>query len=275
MAGQPATVPTAGEPGAGGADANGGAAAAGNAPAAPDTANLINQLGEISTKYEERVAGEHQAKALEEVRGEHPRYFEALEKHPRLLVGQKVPSLTGQGDETLTSAEDAAQWQEALKSILVQEVMDRAGRTMEADAATLNTVHASIELFQNNADLIPNSKGFDKELADRFAGLVKPYEMRVDGKLYGWTIPVQQLINQVRTQLVSERAAKATAAPETPSPAAAAAAPAAGAPASTPSAPAAPADGPQAGIQSKAGNSSETEDFSTLWGTLNLPNLRL
>jgi hypothetical protein len=84
--------------------------------------------------------------------------------------------------------------------------------------------------------------------------MAKPYELRVDGKLHGYTIDVQPLIAQLRTQLQSE----------------AKAAPAAAAPAK----PAKPkADAPQAGIRSKAGSGAETEDFSTLFGTLGLPDL--
>ena len=41
------------------------------------------------------------------------------------------------------------------------------------------------------------------------------------------------------------------------------------------SAPTAPAEPPQAGIVSKAGNSTEKEDFSTLFGTIGLPNLTI
>lgn len=198
---------------------------------------------------------------------EHKQYFEALEKHPRLLAGTQVPAIGREGMETLRDAADAKEWQDAVKSILVQEVRDRAGREMEGSADFLNTVHASIELFQNNADLIPGTKGFDKDLANRFATLATPYELRVDGKLQGYSIPVQPIIDQLRSQIAGERSAKAAASPATPTSAAKA-----GAATSTP---AAPADPPQAGISSKAGSSSEVEDFSTLFGTIGLPNLKI
>lgn len=197
---------------------------------------------------------------------EHKQYFEALEKHPRLLAGTQVPAIGREGMETLRDAADAKEWQDAVKSILVQEVRDRAGREMEGSADFLNTVHASIELFQNNADLIPGTKGFDKDLANRFATLATPYELRVDGKLQGYSIPVQPIIDQLRSQIATERSAKAAASP---------AAPASAAKAGAASTPAAPADPPQAGISSKAGSSSEVEDFSTLFGTIGLPNLKI
>jgi hypothetical protein len=247
--------------------ADGGRPAAWTAAAA----DLVPKLGEISTKFEERTAEAYQTQALTEVREKHTKYFETLEQHPRLLVGKKVPSPDGKGEETLRSTEDAREWQDAIKSLLVQEVRDTAGRLLEENTSFLNTVHASIELFQNNADLVPGTKEFDVELANRFATMATPYELRVEGKLQGYNIPVQPIINQLRTQLASERAAKAAAptAPTGQQPAAAAAA-------STPAAAAAPVvDPPQAGVEGKAGSSDNAEDFSTLFGTLGLHNLRI
>jgi hypothetical protein len=214
------------------------------------------------------------------VQKEHQPYFDALKQHPRQLVGTQVPRIGGEGMETLKDTDDAKEWQEAVKQILVEEVRDRASRAMEENAGFLETVHASIEIFQNNGDLVPGTKEFDVELANRFATLAAPYELRVDGKLQGYSIPVQPIIEQIRKQVADERARGAASPPPaaasggaTPAPAAGAAA----APAAAPAAPAAtpPADPPQAGIQSKAGNSSETEDFSTLFGTIGLPNLQI
>lgn len=193
------------------------------------------------------------------MRTEHANYFEALEKHPRLLVGTQVPAIGKEGMETLRDTSDAREWQDAVKSILVAEVRDRASRQMEESADFLSTVHASIELFQNNADLVPGTKGFDVELANRFASLAQPYELRVDGKLQGYSIPVQPIIDQLRTQVTAERAAK-TPPVAAPTPATG------GQPA---------ADPPQAGIPAKAGSGSDAEDFSVLFGTIGLPNLQI
>jgi hypothetical protein len=212
----------------------------------------------------------YQAAALEEVRGEYGNYFDALEQHPRLLVGMEVPAVgPGKtGNETLRDAKDAEDWQSAVKHLLVQEVRSRAGRQMDEQGDFLATVHASIELFQKNPDLMPTTKGFDKELATRFTKLAEPYEVRVEEKFQGYSIPVQPIIDQLRSQLVSERAAAA--------PVAAAAAGAPSSPAKTPAATKPPADPPQAGIQSKAGSGADGgEDFSTLWGTIGLPNLQI
>jgi len=203
------------------------------------------------------------------VQTEHKAYYEALSQHPRALVGRQVPSITGEGQETLRNSDDAREWQDAVKHLLVAEVNDRASQQMDESKDFLATVHQSIELFQNNPDLIPGAKTFDRELADRFATLVQPYELRVEGKLQGYSIPVQQLVNQVRTQLTAERAKNP--APSTPAPAAPAApSPGTGAGGAAPA-----ADPPQAGIQSKAGHGESSEDFSTLFGTIGLPNLQI
>jgi hypothetical protein len=204
------------------------------------------------------------------VREEHKQYFDALEQPARLLVGKQVPRIDGEdGTETLRDTADVKDWQEAVKSLLVQEVRDRASRALEGQSEFLQTLHASIDLFKNNSDLIPNTKDFDVALANRFATMAKPYELRVEGKLQGYSIPVQPIIDSLRQQIVAERAAGAQA------PAAAAGgkpnSPAGSAPAAGQQ-----ADPPQAGIQSKAGAGADAaEDFSTLFGTIGLPNLRI
>lgn len=222
----------------------------------------------MSTALEERVTKVHQSTALDEVRKDHKGYFDALNKHPRMLVGTEVPLLNGsEGKEKLVDEADAKSWQEAVKSLLVAEVQARATKAMESQTDYLQTLHASIELFQNNKDLIPGTKEFDVELANRFAGLVTPYELRVEGKLQGYSIPVQPIIDQLRTQISTERQAQ-TAAPAATSSVAGAAAP--------PAAPAAPVEPPQAGIPSKPGSSQDAkEDFRTLFGTIGLPDLQI
>jgi hypothetical protein len=194
------------------------------------------------------------------VREEHKLYFEALEKHPRLLVGSQVPAIGREGTETLRDTNDAREWQEAVKSILVDEIRSRATKSLDDNQQFLETVHASIKLFQDNPDLTPGSATFDKDLAERFVEMAKPYELRVNEKLQGYSIPVQPLINSVRSQLAAERA-KATPPPAAEPPKVEKQDP--------------PADPPQAGIPSKSGSSAEVEDFSTLFGTIGLPNLRI
>lgn len=210
-------------------------------------------------KFEENITQAYQDKALEDVRSEHGKYFEALEQHPRLLVGREVPAIGKEGTEVLRDANDAREWQDAVKSILVQEVRSRAGKALEENKTFLETIHSSIELFQNNADLIPGTKDFDVDLANRFAEMAKPYELRVEGKLQGYSIPVQPIIDQLRTQVAAARAAKPTEPAKV----------------TKTKAPAKPVDPPQPGIPAKAGNGDAAEDFSSLFGTIGLPNLRI
>ena len=230
----------------------------------------------MATALEEKTAQAYQTTALEEVKTEHAQYFAALEKHPRLLVGQQVPAIGREGMETLRDTADAKEWQEAVKSILVEEVRSRASKAMDDNAGFLSTVHSSISLFTENPDLIPNTKEFDQDLANRFATLAAPYELRVEGKLQGYSIPVQPIITQLRAQLAAERANAAASPGSTAAAQTAGASPPAGA-ASTQAAPAGPAavEPPQAGITSKAGSGEQGEDFSALFGTLGLPNLRI
>ena len=229
------------------------------------------------TSFETKQAEELRQTAFQEVQAEYPKYFAAINQHPRSLIGQEVPSMVGEGMETLRDSADARDWQEAAKQQLAGEISDRASRKADEVKPMMQTLHASVELFRQNHDLIPHARQFDRELADRFAALSKPYELRVEGKLSGFSIPVQPLVDSVRAQLTAERAANAA-----------------------PAAPAAPAgqptpqqqraaeqarneggqfhnpDTPQAGIPSKAGLSGEAaDDYSALWGTLGLPNLRL
>lgn len=184
-----------------------------------------------------------------------------------MLVGMEVPSLTTDGKERLKDSADAADWIDGVKAMLLAEVESRAEKKMAEDGGLRKTLHSSIELFQNNRDLVPGTKEFDKELADRLTELAKPYENRVDGKLIGYNIPLQPLVELVRGQLQQARAAKATPPP-------AAAAPAAPQPSAQPLA-RKPAPAPQAGIPASAGTSAEPSDFSTLFGTIGLPELRI
>lgn len=211
----------------------------------------------------------HQQAVLEELRKE-PNiapYFDAIRKHPRMLVGMEVPSMVGEGKERLKDSADAADWVDAVKEMLRAEIESRAQARMEEDGGLRKTVHASIELFQNNPDLVPSTKGFDIELANKVTELAKPYEHRVDGKLIGYNIPLQPLVDLVRGQLKEARAAAATAQP-------AAGAPAAPQPPAQPSA-RKPAPAPQAGIPASAGTSAEPNDFSALFGTIGLSDFRL
>ena len=46
------------------------------------------------------------------------KYFEYVQRHPRTLVGEQVPSMTGDGMEVLRDSADAKDWQDAVKEQL-------------------------------------------------------------------------------------------------------------------------------------------------------------
>lgn len=220
---------------------------------------------------ESRQTESFQAAAISAAREEHSRHFEAIEKHPRELVGAEVPNVVTGKMEVLRDSEDAREWQEAVKGLLAGDVRSRIEASVEQARPIMDTLHSSGELFQSNPDLMPGTRQFDVELATEFVKMAKPYEQRVEGKLIGYSIPVQPLLTQLREQVTARRSAAAA----------------------PPAAPAAPTaqqqraaeqqrngagqfatDAPQAGIPNRAGSSaSEPNDFSTLFGTAGLPNL--
>lgn len=193
------------------------------------------------------------------MRETHGRYFEAVQKHPRRLVGQQVPALDGEGTITLRDSADAQAWQEAVKEILFEEVSAKAEEKKSELRDIFDTVHSSIDLFRNNPDLIPRTKQFDAELAEQAVELLQPYELRANDKLIGYSVPVQPMINQLRQRLAKNRAA--ASAPQNGAPSAPAAAP-------SPRQAQAQAQprteqgqwAPQGGIASKAGSSAEIDD---------------
>lgn len=223
-----------------------------------DVNTVSSQLGELNTKLEERMTSAYQRKAFEDTKQEYERYFTALEKHPRMLVGVEVPALSGEGTEILRDTADAREWQEAIRMMLVEEIKQRASKDLQEQKGFIDTLHAAIDIFKNNKDLVPGTKQFDKELADTFANMMAPYEIRVEGKLSGYSIPVQPIIDNLRKQIQTRR-------------------PVAQSKPQAPTRQAAPRRGsqPQAAIQSKAPSSGEKEDFSTLFGTIGLPNIRI
>lgn len=203
---------------------------------------MLPQFETMATSFETKQTEILQASALAEVKTEFARHFKAASQPPRMLVGTEVPSLTGPGMEKLRDSADARDWQEAVKQLLLEEVTSRVETQKDGMRDVFSTVHASIDLFKNNPDLIPGTKEFDKELANSFAGQMKDYELRTNGKLVGYSVPVQPIVNALRAQLSAQRAA-------TPPPAAAPV---------TQQARAANGrwDAPQAGLTSKAGQSA-------------------
>lgn len=217
----------------------------------------------MSTKLENAISNQLKQQAFNATRAEYENYFQALETHPRLLVGKEVSAIGKDGMETLKDSNDAKEWQEAVRELLIQEIQDGARKLEEGAAPQIQILHASLDLFKNNKDLIPGTKQFNRQLADEFAKVAQPYEVRHEGKLRGYSIPVQPIIDALRSQMTQPAATVDTSVHQSP----------ASAPPAGQQSP--PSEAPQAGIPSKAGSSAEKEDFSTLFGTIGLPHLQI
>lgn len=89
------------------------------------------------------------------MRVEYKEYFDHLSMHPRTLVGKEVNSLNGPGKERLRDSQDAADWQNAVKDLIVKEAASRVEAQKGELSDVYATVHGAIGLFQNNVDLIP------------------------------------------------------------------------------------------------------------------------
>lgn len=174
--------------------------------------------------------------------------------HPLELVGKELPPIDGtEQNIVLRSAEEVAQWQGAVTTILQRELAASVAQSQQESNEILDVVQSSIQMFQDNPDLVPGSPSYNKALASEFVRIAEPYALKLDGKLTGYSIPVQGLIDRVRAQV--------------------AAAPAA-APPATPAAKKAPPAKPQAGIPSVAGSSGDgAEDYSPMWAALGIQNM--
>lgn len=214
---------------------------------------MIDRLGRASQAIEANATKAVQSEELTEMRKEYSKYFESIELHPRLLVGREVPKLDGtDGVEKLKDSADAKEWQDAAKGLLQQQLQSRTQKRVAENEGGMRMLHSSVDLFRNNKDLIPGTKGFNQTLAEQFTKAAKPYENRDEaGKMLGYTIPVQPMIDQMRAALKAQQAA----APATSPP---------------PAAPPEPVAEPQAGISSKAGgggDNGEGDVVESLFGS--------
>lgn len=296
--GQPAApaqgvVPTAGDPAAPGTGDAGepavpvaaapAAAAADGAAVAPgvgtvDAASLGADWGRVLQGLEDSQDADLTQTAIAAIRTEYKGYLDRIDQPARALVGTEVPSITNPEQmEVLRDSQDAKDWQDAVKDALGKEVRDRVSRGRDDTRGMMDTLTQSVSLFQNNPDLIPGTTTFDAELAERFVELAAPYQLEIEGKLVGYNIPVQGMLSSLRTQLQASRAAAAAAKPAALAPAAQSAQQRRAAEQARTQQGQFQGDKPQAGIESKAGNSGEGagEDFSALFGTIGLPNFRI
>ena len=179
--------------GAAGAPAEPPIAGAGGEPPVPgaDDSLVDAQVydanwGTVLNGMEQAQQKVYEGTALSEVKTEFSNYFDALNSTPRALVGTEVPSLRGDGAmETLRDSADAKDWQESVKQILFEEVKSRAKLKADEARPMAETLTASINLFQNNPDLIPNTRQFDRELVDRVFRMARSTSSRSNCRVLG------------------------------------------------------------------------------------------
>jgi hypothetical protein len=178
-----------------------------------------------------------------------------------MLVNTEVPNLRGDGNITIRDSAEAKEWQEAANQLMEAEISSRVSAKADESKPMMNILQESVLLFQNNADLVPGTAEFDQDLAERFAEHAKSFEHRINGKLYGYQVPVQNLVNTLRSKLVAERAAAGTQ-----SPAATASAARQAQAAQQQRDAAGQFEAPQAGIPAKAGSGgADGENYDPFW----------
>lgn len=262
-AGEDATNPgQAGSPGSPGGDAGG---TGGSGTGSLDFATVTPLFDAAITGLNERAEQQFRSKAVMDIRDEiDPKFLEAIDQHPRLLVGETVPNVKGGGTEIIRDQQDAKDWQEAVRSIITKQVNQKTQEYLTEAKPFLSSLQDSVEMFRRNPDLVPGTATFNRELANRFTALAKSYEYRVDDKLVGYRVDVQPLIEAVRQQV-----AAAPAAPAAPTPRQTQAA-------QQPRNDSGQFEAPQAGIPStQAHGGSEEEDYSAFWGTLGMKDMAI
>ena len=211
--------------------------------------------------------------AINELQDEvNPEFIDALGVQPGQLVGNELPSIRiGAPKEEKFKPLDrqqAKQYQDDLREMIESQVQARAQEKSEELRPMATVIQESFLLFENNPDLIKGTKGYDAELATRFAEIAQSYEVKVGGRVIGYQdINVQPLINSLRADLAKQRGANganaANARAEQQRQAAA----------QQERDDAGKFQGPQGGILSKAGNSGEAaDDYSAFWAASSVPN---
>lgn len=212
------------------------------------------------------------ASAEEEFRAEiDPEYFEVLKLHPFELVGQEVPSIRP-NEKTFKprDTEEAKNYLEATQKLIDRGIAAKVQQKTDEARPVVSMLQESALMFSNNPELIPGTAQYDPELAKLFTDSAKPYERRVGGKLYGYAVPVQPLINSLRQVLANQRGA--TGEQSAQARREAAARQAANQPRGTDGT-FQTVDGPQAGLTSTAamsGKPSGDEDYSPFWDALGM-----
>lgn len=194
-----------------------------------------------------------------------PIFKTVLETDPYLLVGQSLPSLRPdakpEDKDLMTDSAKAAEYKRALQSLVEAEIKDDVAKREKDVMPMMSVLQESALMFQNNPDLIPNTDKFDQQLAERVARVGKSYELVVNGKVTGYQVNMQPIINELREQLTKERAETGIVTQQQSAQAARAAEQARDE--------AGKFRGPQAGITSKSnasGGANDEDNMDGFWG---------
>lgn len=234
-------------------------------------------LATASEAINERMQQSFKAQAFQEVQSEiDSEFIVNLKMRPMQLVGMEVPSVRPGAPASekvrILDTQMARDWQETVTGLIEDEIEDKVRQKAEEVRPMTSVIQESVLLFQNNPDLIIGTKGFDRELAERFVRLAKAYEVKTAQGTLGYGVNVQPLINEIRADLAKERGAdgaRTEARTEQQRQQAL----------SQPRTEGGQFDAPQAGISSKSGMSGEpADDYSTFWAASGLagnPNLNI
>ena len=175
-----------------------------------DPATVIPAFAEASAKITERMENQFKSQAFKELEDElDPQFIDTLRLRPMQMVGMEVPSLTpGASPDAkikILDSQMARDWQEAVSGLIEDEVQAKVRTRQDELRPMTSVIQESILLGQNNPDLIPGTKGFDKELAARFVKFAKAYEVKTAKGVIGYGVNVQPLINELRAGLAKER----------------------------------------------------------------------
>jgi len=218
----------------------------------------------------ERMEGVLRQQAFSEVQQVvDPQFFDIMRLRPTQMVGMEVPSVRpGAAPEERIKLLDSAmarQYQEDIGGMIEDQITDVASRQADSLRPMMSVIQDAIQMLDNNPDLIPGTKGFDPELQKRVIEVGKSYEVRANGKMMGYQVKMQPIINVIRNELAKERGTVGAQKQQQQQAAARSAAAAARA-AEQPRRQGGQFDSPQVGITSKTMPSGKEEaDYTPFW----------
>ena len=176
--------------------------------------SVVPLLTDAAQKINERLEHSFRASAEQSVRERiDPKYYEYTELHPLQLVGKPLPSVNGDDKPFVPrDTQDARDWIDATKMLIEAEVKDITAAKEKEAQPLRSIIQDSVMMLTNNKDLIPGTVEYDPELNRKFTAMAQPFEMRgAKGELLGYQGNMQPLINELRTDLATQRGTTAGA----------------------------------------------------------------